>query len=168
MKNLYKSYGSFVRANPVANRSLLLFETTSRHAINAFPYDHSAYPHRGKLGTNAIIQMTWDDDTLSEAADNWGKHARDLLAKPEVSGYDRLYIYQNYANNDEPLSAKYGYEKWRHEKLTALKQKYDPHGFFNAYNPIPLEMSGWYLDSLDLDLLLPSLSAQVSLEKDEL
>ncbi|KAI1433779.1 hypothetical protein GGR50DRAFT_688050 [Xylaria sp. CBS 124048] len=146
MKEAYESYGSFMRAHPQANRSILLFEAASGDVINALPADFSAYAHRGKMTTNVIIQASWDDqgnDELAEAASAWGKKTRDTLMTPEASGYDRLYAYVNYANKDEPLSALYGYEEWRHRKLTALKQKYDPHGFFNAYRPIPLEESGW-------------------------
>lgn len=146
MKDLYESFGSFIGAHPIANRSILLFEAASGQTLATLPDDYSAYPHRGKMTTNAIIQVTWDeggDEDLSGIASAWGKGARDLLAKPKVSGYDRLYAYVNYANDDEPLSALYGYEDWRHRRLVGLKQKYDPHGFFNAYRPIPSELNGW-------------------------
>ncbi|KAI1113130.1 hypothetical protein F5Y14DRAFT_462823 [Nemania sp. NC0429] len=146
LKEVYASYASFVRAHPHANRSILLFEAASGQAMNALPADFSAYPHRGKMTTNAIIQMTWDDDQdreLAEEAVAFGKRTRDLLKAPDASGYDRLYAYVNYANSDEPLSAIYGYEEWRHRRLTALKQKYDPRGVFNAYRPIPLKDVDW-------------------------
>ena len=152
MKSLYESYGSFVRTHRLTNRSILLFEAASGQALTALPDDYSAYPHRGKMNTNAIIQMTWDGDDsgLAEAAGAWGRSARDLLAKPEMSGYDRPYAYVNYANKDEPLPALYGYDRWRHERLTALKQSYDPHGFFNAYRAIPSDISGWGLPAPSL------------------
>ncbi|KAI0003944.1 hypothetical protein F4779DRAFT_621626 [Xylariaceae sp. FL0662B] len=146
MKHLYESYKSFIRTHPAAKRSILLFEAASGHAVAALPDNYSSYPHRGKMNTNAIIQMTWEEEEdtgLAEAASTWGRSARDLLAKAEVSGYDRLYAYVNYANKDEPLSALYGYEDWRHKRLTALKQTYDPHGFFNAYRAVPSELSAW-------------------------
>ncbi|KAL3477598.1 FAD-binding domain-containing protein [Aspergillus californicus] len=147
MKTVYESFGEIIASHPIANASILLFETTSRKAIAEFPADYTAYAHRGKLGTNAIIQMTWDgdasNDDVNTALDSWGKETRNLLAKPEISGYDRPYVYINYANDDEPLSALYGYDDWRHQKLTELKRKYDPHGFFNAYRPIPTDMAGW-------------------------
>ena len=162
MRAVYESYGAFVRDNPGANRSILLFEAASGKALEAFPDDYSAYAHRGRMTTNVIIQATWDEDddgTVAEAANVWGKGARDVLAKPEVSGYDRLYAYVNYANRDEPLAALYGYDEKRQRRLTHLKQKYDPHGFFNAYRPLPSEMSGWDL---------PTASEVPSSNKDEL
>jgi hypothetical protein len=148
MKAVYESFGSFVRAHPGANRSILLFEAADGKAVDALPHDYSAYAHRGMMTTNAIIQATWDDDVdgiVAETANAWGKGTRDLLAKPEVSGYDKLHAYVNYANRDEPLAALYGYDEKRQRRLTALKQKYDPHGCFNAYRPLPLDMSGWEL-----------------------
>lgn len=144
MRELYTSYGAFVTAHPLANRSIVLFEAASGRAVATLPGDFSAYAHRGRMTTNAIIQATWDgDDAVADPANAWGSGARNLLARPEVSGYDRLYAYVNYANNDEPLAALYGYEEWRHERLTGLKRKYDPHGNFNAYRPVPLEMHKW-------------------------
>lgn len=148
MKAVYESFASFVHAHPGANRSILLFEAADGKAIEALPHDYSAYAHRGMMTTNVIIQATWDEDVdgkVAEAANAWGKGARDLLAKAEISGYDKLYAYVNYANRDEPLAALYGYDEKRQRRLTGLKQKYDPHGFFNAYRPVPSDMTGWEL-----------------------
>ncbi|KAL4778874.1 FAD-binding domain-containing protein [Aspergillus varians] len=166
MKQVYESFGALIQANPAGNSSILLFETTSRDAIAAFPSDYTAYGHRGKLGTNAIIQMTWDgaddDSVLDAALDTWGKETRDLLAQPKVSGYDQPYVYINYANDDESLSAVYGYESWRHQRLTELKKKYDPHGFFNAYHPIPAEIGGWDPREKSSKWSIPFLGKQVA------
>lgn len=46
--------------------------------------------------------------------------------------------YVNYAFGTEPLEQMYGHEPWRLEKLRSLKNKYDPFGRFNYYNPIIL------------------------------
>ncbi|KAL7624849.1 hypothetical protein AAE478_004063 [Parahypoxylon ruwenzoriense] len=143
MVNLYESFGSFIQEHPVANGSVLLFEAANPQALLAVPDTSTAFPLRGRYILSSVLSMTWDGDSSTEAIDSWAARARDTLARPEVSGSDRLYVYVNYANGDESLSARYGYEQWRHEKLTGLKQRYDPHGFFNAYHAIPLEMSGW-------------------------
>ena len=55
-----------------------------------------------------------------------------------TSGYDKMYVYQNYAHS-EPLQAYYGYEPWRLERLEQLKAKYDPQGHFDGYAPIPVK-----------------------------
>lgn len=145
MKAVYASYSSFITSHPAANRSILLFEAASPNIIASVPDETTAYPHRGKMITNAIIQVTWDgDSSLDEKADAWGKETRDLLAKPENSGYERLYAYINYANRDEPLQALFGYDEWRWEKLTRIKREYDPEGFFDGYHGIPRVVEGWY------------------------
>lgn len=144
MKAVYASYASFISANPAANRSILLFEAASPHVIASVPDDATAYPHRGKMVTNAIIQVTWDDESLNEVADAWGRETRNLLARPENSGYEKLYAYINYANRDEPLQALFGYEEWRWEKLSKLKREYDPEGYFDGYHGIPRVVEGWY------------------------
>lgn len=146
MRTVYDSYSAFMRTHPSANRSILLFEAADGKVMSSLPDDHTAYSHRGMMTTNAIIQATWDEDPngiIAEAANKWGKEARDLLARQKVSGYDKLHAYVNYANRDEPLAALYGYDKERQRRLTELKRKYDPHGFFNAYRALPMEMEGW-------------------------
>lgn len=148
IKSAYESYRSFVARHPSTNRSILLFEAASGKAINAYPHDYTAYPHRGRMTTNAIIQATWDEDhdgDVANAANTWGKSTRDMLAREEVSGYDKLYAYVNYANSDEPAGALYGYDQKHQRRLTELKNAYDPQGFFNAYRPVPSEMDGWFV-----------------------
>lgn len=76
MKAVYESFSSFVSAHPSANRSILLFESADGKAVEALPNDHSAYPHRGRMNTNAIIQATWDEDfdgTVAAAAQCLGE-----------------------------------------------------------------------------------------------
>lgn len=147
IREAFDSYGALIRAHPLANRSIVLFEAADGRALETVPHDYSAYAHRGRMTTNAIIQATWDgegdDGPVAAAATSWAKKLRDLLARPDVSGYDRLFAYVNYANEDESPSSLYGYEEWRHRKLTGLKQKYDPHGYFTAYRPVPSDMAGW-------------------------
>ena len=87
--------------------------------------------------------MTYTDPSVADPADKWALQWRDHFAQPKVSGYDKIVIYQNYAHDDEPLSALYGYEKWRHERLSTLKRKYDPHGLFNGYHAVPENLADW-------------------------
>ncbi|KAI0098683.1 hypothetical protein GGR51DRAFT_576935 [Nemania sp. FL0031] len=143
MMNLYKSFGSFVRANPVANGSLILFEYAGHSVTNSLPDDHSAFPLRNKYTLSSIISMAWDGNNDTKVIDAWAANARRTLAQPKVSGSDKVYVYENYAHGDESLSAIFGYEAWRHKRLTGLKAKYDPHGFFNAYHAIPLDLKKW-------------------------
>ncbi|KAL4405425.1 hypothetical protein CABS03_13607 [Colletotrichum abscissum] len=86
---------------------------------------------------------SYTDDSVADAVNNFFAEWRDKFAEPSSSGYDKLYVYQNYANEDEPLSALYGYNEWRHERLTSLKNKFDPRGLFNGYHPVPSNVAGW-------------------------
>ncbi|KAL8686690.1 MAG: hypothetical protein Q9218_006937, partial [Villophora microphyllina] len=127
-----QSYKSFVHKYPTANNSVIFIETFGQAGIAAYPDDFSAFPHRHQFNNAVVFSMTYADTSVAGVADAWAKQWRDHFAQPKVSGYDKMVIYQNYAHDDEPLSALYGYEAWRHERLSALKRTYDPHGLFNG------------------------------------
>ena len=138
-----ESYRSFVQKYPTANNSVIFIETFGQAGITAFPDDFSAFPHRHQFNNAVVFSMTYTDISAAGAADAWALQWRDHFAQPEVSGYDRMAVYQNYAHSDEPLSAVYGHEEWRHERLSALKSKYDPHGLFNGYHAVPAKLADW-------------------------
>ncbi|KAI0966723.1 FAD binding domain-containing protein [Xylaria arbuscula] len=138
MRNLYNSYARLITANPLAANSLILFEVFGQQGITAKPSDTSAYANRGRENALALIEMIYSDDSVAETVDSFARHWRDTLARPAVSGYDKQYVYENYAHGDEPLQAIYGYDGWRRRNLTAAKNKYDPKDNFNGYHNIPL------------------------------
>ncbi|KFA46213.1 hypothetical protein S40293_07182 [Stachybotrys chartarum IBT 40293] len=140
---MFESFTTFVRENPLASTSAVLIESFGEGAINALPADYSAFPHRHFFANAVAIAASWTDDAVEEAADAWAVEWRNRLARPEVSGYDELHVYQNYANDDEPLSALYGFDDARHKRLTALKKKYDPRGHFDGYHAIPRNLANW-------------------------
>ena len=140
---LFDSYGSFVAEHPALVNSTVILEIFAQQAISAYPLDFSAFPHRGSLDTLVEIEMAYTDQSIAAVADDWARGWRDRLSSPAVSGYDRMIIYQNYGHGDEPISALYGYEQWRHERLTGLKRTYDPLGQFNGYHAIPATLEGW-------------------------
>lgn len=61
---------------------------------------------------------------------------RDQLAA--TSGYNKLYVCQNYAHADEPLTTLYGYDPERLRKLVCLKERYDPKNVLSDYHSIHL------------------------------
>ncbi|KAI0526009.1 hypothetical protein F5B22DRAFT_642166 [Xylaria bambusicola] len=140
---LYAAYRSFIAANPTASLSYMVFEVFGQQAVNSRVSELAAFPHRGKINVLALLVMVYQDDAVAEVSDKFGRTWRDVLLQPEISGYGRPVVYQNYAHGDEPLAAVYGYEVWRQEKLTALKRKFDPHEVFSGYHGIPVELSGW-------------------------
>ncbi|KAK6206501.1 hypothetical protein LQW54_007683 [Pestalotiopsis sp. IQ-011] len=127
-----ESYRALVQAHPTANNSVIFIETS----VRALPDDSSAFPHRRQLNNAVVFSMTYGDAGAAGAADAWALQWRDHFARPAVSGYDGMVIHQNYAHDDEPLSALYGRDEWRHERLSALKRSYDPHDLFNGYHAV--------------------------------
>jgi hypothetical protein len=63
-----------------------------------------------------------------------GREIRRILI--EGLGSTPFNAYVNYAFGDETVEQLYGHEKWRIDKLRALKAKYDPLNRFNYYAPI--------------------------------
>ncbi|KAI0399652.1 hypothetical protein F4802DRAFT_588522 [Xylaria palmicola] len=143
LREALDSLDALVQAHPALNESTIFIETFAQQGIEARPDDFSAFPHRRAFRNAIVFSVTYADASVADTADAWARGMRDMLAQPDVSGYDRLRIYQNYGHGDEPLSALYGYEEWRHERLTALKNRYDPHGFFNGYHAIPADLKDW-------------------------
>jgi fumiquinazoline A oxidase len=141
--DMFNDYAALVEAYPLANSSAVLLEQFAQQGIDQYPDDFNAFPHRGTFNNFVEIVGQWDDDSVAEATNAWTKKWRDHFAQPEISGYDHMVIYQNYAHGDEPLSALYGREAWRQERLTALKTSYDPYGFFDAYHAIPRDVTQW-------------------------
>ena len=79
--------------------------------------------------------INWVPDVkMSNKAIAFGNRLRDILRKG--SSMEELHSYVNYAEGSETLEENYGTEPWRLERLRALKEKYDPSGKFNFYNPI--------------------------------
>ena len=147
MHELYESYSSFLAARPILVNSTVFLEIFAQQGVDAHPDDFSAFPHRGEFSTQLAIEMAYYDSqvnsTVAQDADAWAAGWRDRISRPEVSGYDQILQYQNYAHGDEPISAVYGYDQWRHERLTNLKQAYDPQGHFNGYHAVPDTLAGW-------------------------
>lgn len=140
------SLAALIKAYPAAATSVIMVETFPTQGVAALPNNYSAFPHRHDFQSNTEFVMNYadgTDDATADAVDAWSAKWRDILAQPKISGYDAMYIYQNYAHNDEPLSAIYGSQTWRHKKLTSLKHKFDALGLFDGYHAIPQTLSAW-------------------------
>lgn len=139
----HDSLSAFAHQYPAANGSSIFIETFGQQALKTLPQDYSAFPHRNHFRNAIVFTTTYTDDTLADIANSWARDMRNTFAQPNISGYDEWHIYQNYGHGDEPLSALYGCEHWRHERLTNLKNKYDPHGFFDGFHAIPRDLAKW-------------------------
>jgi len=136
-------FETFLLSNPLVAGSALMIETFAVQAVEALPEDYSAFPHRKAFKNHVEAIGAYQDDSVADAVNNFFLEWRNRFSSPAVSGYDQMHIYQNYGHGDEPLSAIYGYPEWRHEYLTALKNKYDPHGLFNGYHAVPSRLADW-------------------------
>ena len=137
------AFEQFMQDHPPTNGSLLMVETFPVQGVEALPDDYSAFPHRNNFHNQIEFIGRYTDDSVADALDDFFHEWRDRFAEPAVSGYDELHIYQNYAHDDETLSALYGYQGWRHKRLTNLKNTYDPHGFFDGYHAVPSDLAKW-------------------------
>lgn len=133
----------FLQEYPLANGSAVMIETFPVQGVEALPDDYSAFPHRKTFHNQIESIAAYTDDSVADAVDDFFREWRDKFAEPAVSGYNELHVYQNYAHDDEPLSALYGYQEWRHKRLTNLKNVYDPHGFFDGYHAVPSDLAKW-------------------------
>ncbi|KAK0637043.1 hypothetical protein B0T17DRAFT_504425 [Bombardia bombarda] len=133
IRQIYNSYSDFVAANPLAAATTVLWEVFAQQAVSAQNPAQTAYPNRKHVNILVLVQGTFTDNSVAGVVDVWAKGWRDQITAR--SGYDKQYVYVNYAHGDEPLGTMYGYEPWRLERLRGLKAKYDPHEFFNHYNP---------------------------------
>ncbi|KAI4597966.1 hypothetical protein KJ359_003774 [Pestalotiopsis sp. 9143b] len=133
---LVDSYVAFVRANPLAAASILLYEIFAQQAVLAADGDAAAFGNREYGNIMMLLQGTYRDAAAAPAWQDWAAGWREQLWDPRHSGYPVESVYMNYARGDEPLRAQYGYEPWRRERLAGLKAKYDPRGFFNHYNSV--------------------------------
>ncbi|KAE8356113.1 hypothetical protein BDV28DRAFT_154853 [Aspergillus coremiiformis] len=121
--------------NPVFGHSNIMLEGYSSQGVRAINEASTAYPHRQDtiLVSSVII---FDNATDRAAAEAFGNRMRDIFH--DGTGEDEKHVYVNYASGDEPLETIYGYDWWRHIKLSELKKKYDPHNRFRYYAPIPV------------------------------
>ncbi|KAJ5486622.1 hypothetical protein N7530_000922 [Penicillium desertorum] len=118
-----------------------MIETFPVQGIEALRDDYSAFPHRKYFHNIIEVKGVYTDDSVAKPVDNFLRSWRDKFAA--TSGYEKRHVYQNYARDDEPQSALYGYQPWRHERLTKLKGAYDPYGFFDGYHVLPSDIKKW-------------------------
>ncbi|KFA68629.1 hypothetical protein S40285_08772 [Stachybotrys chlorohalonatus IBT 40285] len=140
---LIDSLVEMVQANPTANGSAIMIETFPVQAVDAQPTDYTAFPHRNAFANAIVFHAEYLDAAGDVASNAWASEWRDRWYSPEYSGYNEQHVYQNYANEDEPLSALYGTEPWRQQRLSSLKASYDPHGFFSNWHAIPASADEW-------------------------
>ncbi|OJJ96528.1 hypothetical protein ASPACDRAFT_63447 [Aspergillus aculeatus ATCC 16872] len=97
--------------------------------------DDDAFPWRGKLNHLVSVQAHYTDISFRTEVDKLQKAQRDLLVN--ASGYGRLQQYVNLGHRlSDPVESLYGSEGTRLHRLWDLKERCDPEGWFNLYQPL--------------------------------
>lgn len=134
-RDAYDLFEAVTQKTPELNGSSFLFEGYSLQGVQAVASDSTAYPFRSdNLLVSPVITYSPAGADLDKRAVKLGQGLRQILHK--ASGREVMHTYVNYASGDESPQNWYGAEKWRQDKLLALKKKYDPLGKFNFYAPI--------------------------------
>ncbi|KAI0804998.1 FAD binding domain protein [Xylaria sp. FL0064] len=135
LRKVYDLFPSAIKAVLALNGSLFLFEGYSLQGVKAIPSDQTAFPNRaGNLLVSPLLTYAPSSPALDKIAADLGESLRQTLF--EGSGQKELYTYVNYAFGDETEKNWYGFEQWRHDRLKALKRKYDSLSRFSFYAPI--------------------------------
>lgn len=93
-----------------------------------------------------IAQATYKDLSLRADLDGWLKQQQSLMV--ESSGYGRLQQYVNYGHGFyDSAESLYGYDGENMARLLRLKDKYDPEGWFDSYQPVRRSMGGGLRDA---------------------
>ncbi|KAI0458581.1 FAD-binding domain-containing protein [Xylaria acuta] len=136
-RKVYDLFASVTQQTPALNRSAVFFEGYPVQGVKAVPSDQTAIPFRGSnLLVSPLITYAPSPAApeLDKIAADLGGGMRQILH--EGSGQEEMLSYVNYAFGDETEQNWYGYDKWRQDRLKALKNKYDPLGKFSFYAPI--------------------------------
>ncbi|KAL1969230.1 hypothetical protein VTN77DRAFT_484 [Rasamsonia byssochlamydoides] len=130
----FDTFSTIAHQTPALNNSLFLFEGYAVQGVQAIPAESTAFPHReDNLIVAPLIIYAPAGPALDAEAIAFGRGLRQIIFTG--SGETELHAYVNYAFGDERPQDWYGYEPWRIERLTALKEKYDPERRFNFFAP---------------------------------
>ncbi|PYI01617.1 FAD-binding domain-containing protein [Aspergillus sclerotiicarbonarius CBS 121057] len=129
-------YANATRGSSAFSNSIFMFEGYSVGGVHSIDSRSSAFAFRSEnLLAAPLINYYPNGTELDRRAANLGQELRNILFKG--TRRDDIRAYVNYAHGDETPQQLYGSEKWRQQRLRALKAKYDPSGKFSYYAPVP-------------------------------
>ncbi|KAJ7131605.1 FAD binding domain-containing protein [Mycena filopes] len=134
VRRLYTTFDA-VTANPALNATLFFFEGYGVRGVRAVAPESTAFPDRFNAFLTSPVfsyfDKGWDAEALSA-----GRAMREIMRDGDGNRGELSVAYVNYAQGDEGVEGWYGHERWRVDKLRALKRKYDPENRFAFYAPI--------------------------------
>ncbi|KAI1123052.1 FAD-binding domain-containing protein [Nemania abortiva] len=136
-RKVYDLFASVTQQTSALNGSAVFFEGYPVQGVKVIPSDQTAVPFRASnllISPFILYAPSPAAPELDKIAADLGGRMRQILH--EGSGQEDLLAYVNYAFGDETEKNWYGYDKWRQDRLKALKKKYDPLGKFSFYAPI--------------------------------
>ncbi|KAF8847502.1 FAD-binding domain-containing protein [Acephala macrosclerotiorum] len=133
-RDVYEKFKEVTLQEPALRGSFFLFEGYPVKGVQDVPVESTAFPHRLDNLLISPVMVYTPNSTLDAIAIQAGKDLRQILHK--ATGREHMHSYVNYAHGDESLQEMYGFERWRLEKLRALKGLWDPKGKFGFYAPI--------------------------------
>lgn len=122
-------------ANSPFGHALFMFEGYSQQGVKAISQDATAFAYReDNLLVAPLLTYAPNGPATDAIASALGNTIRQILF--QGSGETSLNTYVNYAYGDETPAAWYGSDQWRQNRLSALKEDFDPAGQFSFYAPI--------------------------------
>ncbi|TVY54562.1 FAD-linked oxidoreductase azaL [Lachnellula cervina] len=122
-------------ANSPFGHALFMFEGYSQQGVKAIGQDATAFAYReDNLLVAPLLTYAPNGPATDAIASALGNTIRQILF--QGSGETSLNTYVNYAYGDETPAAWYGSDQWRQNRLSALKEDFDPAGQFSFYAPI--------------------------------
>lgn len=134
MSEVYDAFAAATVPSSPFYGSLFMFEGYSMQGVRSIAASSSAFAFRGdNLLIAPLLQYVPDGPSLDAHAAQVGNNLREILRRG--SGRNNLHTYVNYAYGNESPQQWYGFESWRQQRLTQLKNKWDPYRRFNFYAP---------------------------------
>jgi len=117
-----------------ARETVVVLEHNGDSAFDRVPEDATAFGHR-KWPYNLVITTQWSDPKLNDISIRWTRDFFDAVRPFAADG-----VYVNYLGEveDQLVHAAYGP---KYDRLSELKQKYDPTNFFSANHNIKPRLS---------------------------
>lgn len=128
MRACFNDYSSFVKTNPSARQSVVVFQVYDVAKSLELEYcgGESAYPHR-QFGILASVVAKYEDARLDAAAGEFVNEALETLTPKEGKN-----VYYNISRGRETLEELFGSAE-RVERLRVIKKTWDPENQFKGF-----------------------------------